>query len=307
MKTPPLEKIKKEDPVSDDDMAHFPVNYGENYLYILEVDPNHVHVFWEVVPETIPENVKKGSACEHDLTLRFYNESQEGSYEGNPVCLDIFVNGYTNDRFITFDDPPSRYYAELGYYDNERGVFIPVCCSNHIETEVEEAKDISNSINNIELKRHILNEKLSKRSRTPAKQDEKKPETFEADIIGSKKHALNINRKERPGDKIDASGTTVHAKEDASAETGGTLDARQGEESDNKLRSISEKDIIEYYMTISDRMMSEPDFSPWRPVLESMSSEETLKTLWVPGTFEVCGADPLTTESHFSSLPSKSK
>ena len=108
----------------DDDLKHFPEKYHENYLYLLEVDPTHIHALWEVVPESIPDQV----LIRHpDLCLKIYCDFQECPCENRNLCFDLRVQGLRNDWFIELEKPLLRCQAELGYYDPSKSIFIPLC------------------------------------------------------------------------------------------------------------------------------------------------------------------------------------
>ena len=120
----------------DNDLAHFPEKYHENYLYLLEVDPTHIHALWEVIPENIPDQVLKNTLKHPDLCLKIYCDFQECARENLHVCFDLQVQGLKNDWFIELEKPLLRCQAELGYYDPLKSIFTPLCHSNELDIAI---------------------------------------------------------------------------------------------------------------------------------------------------------------------------
>lgn len=121
----------------DEDMAHFPDRYGENYLYLLEVDLNHVHAFWEIAPNSIPENILDKSREKADLCLKVFCDFLDDASQSSSVSCDIPVEDLIDDWFVELKDQPITCHVELGYYKAEKAIFIPICRSNILESPLK--------------------------------------------------------------------------------------------------------------------------------------------------------------------------
>ncbi len=219
----------------DIDIEYFPDKYGENYLYLLEVDPTHVHALWEVIPDSIPAQIREKSTDNPELCLKIYCDPKDSRLcEEHGVCLDLNVQGFINDWFVELEEPPVRCHAELGYYDPGEGVYIALCRSNDLNIFLgPEAK-------------FGLNE----------------PENQEIDE-----------------EKIEASETDPAAQQGGHDETNQSFENQQREERSHLMERITEKDIKDCYQFLPEKLLSDPDFSPWRSIIEKMSSEEAMRVL----------------------------
>jgi hypothetical protein len=120
--------------VPGDDKAHFLSKYDENYLYLLEVDPTHIHAFWEIIPDCIPDQILKRYPNSTDLCLKIYCNFQN-HYS---FCVDLNVQGLINDWFIELERPLVKCHAELGYNDPGKGKFVSLCRSNNLDILLEQ-------------------------------------------------------------------------------------------------------------------------------------------------------------------------
>lgn len=131
------------------DMAFFPMQYGEKYLYLLEVDPSHLHALWQIVPEDVPDLMEGHVAEDPALLLRIYCLFKDSPVETPAICYDVSVQGLINTWFVAMEKPVTTCRAELGYADPETGAFISICCSNKLDIGGEQvtmpasAEDVS--------------------------------------------------------------------------------------------------------------------------------------------------------------------
>jgi hypothetical protein len=131
--------------VPDDDKTHFPRKYDQNYLYLLEVDPSHIHAFWEIIPDCIPDQILKTYPNNNDLWLKIYCNF----HNRYSLCIDLNVKGLINDWFIELASPLAKCHAELGYNDPRKRKFISLCRSNNLDVFPEkEFSDYSIEKNN---------------------------------------------------------------------------------------------------------------------------------------------------------------
>jgi len=132
-----IEHIKdsqtEENPMAGDDIAFFPMQYGENYLYLLEVDPSHLHALWEIVPEGEPDRVGAYFPEDPELRLRIHCLFKDSPSKTPEICYDIPVQGLINTWFVAMERPVTTCRAELGYADPETGAFISICLSNKLD------------------------------------------------------------------------------------------------------------------------------------------------------------------------------
>ncbi|MGA1863686.1 MAG: DUF4912 domain-containing protein [bacterium] len=117
----------------DDDKAHFPRKYNENYLYLLEVDPTHIHACWEIMPDCIPDQILKRCLSNKDFWLKIYCSLRDR----HTFCVDLNVQGLINDWFVEIESPLTRCHAELGYKDPGEEKFISLCRSNNLDVILE--------------------------------------------------------------------------------------------------------------------------------------------------------------------------
>lgn len=245
----------------DDDIAHFPDKYGENYLYILEVDPNHLHAFWEITPDTIPDRILKEILDSPALYLKVYYDFQNNPHEVKSFTVNLHVQKLINDRFIELDKPLIRCYAELGYYESYGAEFIPICRSNLMENSLDFVGDIN-----------------------PA---------------GLKKQEKDLKTADIPE-------AVPFPEIKAGIEMPEALDDYKEKGRSRLVREIKRDEIIEYYKNISDRLLSTPKFSPWRSIIESMSSHESTQKLSIPNTSDIYEEGHTETEFHSSNILSVS-
>ena len=125
----------------DDDKAHFPRKYNENYLYLLEVDPTHIHAFWEIIPDCIPDRILKRCLSYKNLWLKIYCNFRDRQN----LCVDLNVQGLINDWFVEIESPLTRCHAELGYKDPGKEKFVSLCRSNNLDV-IPEKEFSGNSI-----------------------------------------------------------------------------------------------------------------------------------------------------------------
>jgi len=126
--------------VPGDDIAFFPTQYGENYLYLLEVDPSHLHALWEIVPEGMLDRMGEHFPEYPELRLRIHCLFKDLPSETPEVCYDIPVRGLINTWFVEMERPVTTCRAELGYADPETGAFISICFSNKLDIAVERVR-----------------------------------------------------------------------------------------------------------------------------------------------------------------------
>jgi hypothetical protein len=115
--------------VPDGDKAHFPHKYDENYLYLLEVDPTHIHAFWEIIPDCIPDQILERCLKNKNFWLKIYCNFRDC----HSFCVDLNVQGLINDWFIELESPLAKCHAELGYSDPVKGKFVSICRSNDLD------------------------------------------------------------------------------------------------------------------------------------------------------------------------------
>ncbi|MGA1841718.1 MAG: DUF4912 domain-containing protein [bacterium] len=141
----------------DDDKAHFPHKYNENYLYLLEVDPTHIHAFWEITPDCIPDQILKRCLSNKKLWLKIYCNFRDS----HRFCVDLNVHGLINDWFIEIESPLTGCHAELGYKDPGEEKFVSLCRSNNLDVILEkESSDCSiEKINQSDVNSHVYEEK----------------------------------------------------------------------------------------------------------------------------------------------------
>ena len=193
-------------------MAHFPDKYGANYLYLLEVDLKHVHAFWEIAPNSVPEKILDKSWGKADLCLKVFYDYFDDRSEGRSVSCDIPAKGLINDWFVELKDQPTTCHVELGYYAAGQDLFIPVCRSNII------------------------------------------------------KSVLRPNIDDKRAEKGD---TVSHTE----AEDQGKGKGQERDKVSSLMESISREDVEDYYRSLSDRLVSPRKVSPWRSILDSLSSD----------------------------------
>ncbi|MGA1795686.1 MAG: DUF4912 domain-containing protein [bacterium] len=117
----------------EEDIAFFPMHYGENYLYLLEVDPSHLHVLWQIIPEGVPDLMGGDVVEDPELFLRIYCLFKDSPAETPAICYDVSVEGLINTWFVAMEKPVTMCRAELGYADPETGAFISICFSNKLD------------------------------------------------------------------------------------------------------------------------------------------------------------------------------
>jgi hypothetical protein len=220
--------------VPDEDMAHFRESYSENYLYLLEVDPSHVHVFWEVVSNMFPDRLLNNAQDTPPLSLKIYFDFLNHEYTS--VALDYEVSGLINDQFIEIDKPFFKCYAELGYYDEDTDVFVSLCSSNSLESLI----DLDSYTPPYQLVECI------------------NPDTMPEETIKKEEESLCPDH------------------------------------------SITSENIVEYYKTLSERLITKPFYTPWKSIIEHIDSMEAGKSVRINDVidiFEIGNSDP---EAHFS-------
>ena len=203
----------------DDDSINLPNHYGENYLYLLDVDPTHIHVFWEIIPESISDQSLKKSLKIPDLWLKVHCDFQDPLYESPHGSISLRVKGWINDWFVEIDRPLKRCYAELGYQEPGENRFTVLCHSNDLDLSLG-AEDI----------------------RYPMKEEQEK---------GPLPEKVIQKEENKP-----------------------SIESERQDKSFRRVDRITEEDIRAYYRLLPERLLTNPDFSPWRSILERMISDE---------------------------------
>lgn len=275
-------------------MAHFPTKYSENYLYLLEVDPNHICVFWEVISDTIKNGAMKDYSHTPSLSLKLHfspqrrhdnpvnnkRNSTDQHYDipGDPVTLDFQVNGLTNDICIELKEPFSKCFAELGYYKLTDNSYIPVCSSNTLENL---------------MKINIFKKKAVKKGPDgisgPSEKDEKGLHIITGSLSDStdQKKIVLDNRTET------GEGSQKKSKKE---------DYERKKDRPPHAHLITEKDVKTYYESLSNRIMPQPSFTPWRSIIESMSHKEADKRMRTSNNIYSYDENPPKEESYFSGV-----
>ncbi len=284
-------KLMKEYPVLDEDITHFPERYGENYLYLLEVDPNHLHVFWEITTESLPAQIIEKFPDQLYLNLRIKYDFKNHSKKAKSHYLDIHIHEFINDYYIEIKKSILRCHAELGYYDPDAGGFVPVCSSNFLEIEAQqEIESDQNHLESQELhktKGNVLAEKDINFIDTTKQQNQEL--SFTKKIKDSPKDTLIL-----PEDKIQ------------SPKKQKTPELPKADSRSYLVKNIDKSKIIEYYKTLLTKSAAPQNFTPWRLILESMSPKEVSKKMFISTAFNIHGStEHLQVEAHFSNHSQK--
>jgi len=108
---------------------------------LMEVDPRHVHAYWEVTAEdrALAAHRLGGEAPPVRWVLRFYGGApNEPDPIGHGLQFDVDVNLAPGSWYVTLPAPGRSYRADLGPVGSD-GRFVPACSSNTVHAPRSEA------------------------------------------------------------------------------------------------------------------------------------------------------------------------
>lgn len=254
--------VQREDFVPDEDITYFPLKYTENYLYLLEVDPNHLHLFWEIIPESLQS--------QNNLVLKLKYTYKNHSNARKEKLIELGVCEPSNDFFLEIRDKLYECKAEIGYYEN--GIFSSICHSNSLELEKYEENDSEleggqeiwpEGLNHN--KKIIENEPMNKRSKRGLK---------ELNSKDNKKQTEDKNQESSIGNKnLLSKGSPEKPEITALSEKQNT------EQESNRIylrKTLTKNKIIDYYKNLpkqsSDYVHDDAQFTPWRQIINNLNS-----------------------------------
>ena len=219
----------------ENDLEFFPEKYGENYLYILEVDQQHVHVFWEVNPEILPDHVLNDT-----LYLKIFYMDEKNSEKSISSSIDFHAQGFINNWFVELKEPLLKCHAQLGYYEMEKHTFIPLCQS-----------DILEGFTGSDLRQVLVGN-----------------DEYNTNAIS------HSSAQTRQG-MDELSNGTIRIDSEAPDEERGILPDRDNDrhgDLEKLMKSITDREIIDYYRALPKRPVSSfHELPPWRTLLHMMS------------------------------------
>lgn len=116
--------------------TELPETYGVTRLTLLEVDPHHVHAYWEITSEDRQRAVGQLGSTEGGVrwVLRFYDITYiDFNGQNAHSFFDIDVAGMTGNWYVDLWSDDKSYCAEIGPV-GAGGKFIPTCRSNIVHT-----------------------------------------------------------------------------------------------------------------------------------------------------------------------------
>jgi len=114
-------------------LTELPRDYGKTRLVLMEIDPRHLHAYWEVAPADRDAAVKKLGEAAQSWVLRFYDVTLI-QFDGTNAHshFDVFVDLAADNWYVELWATEKTYCAEIGPRAAS-GKFMPVTRSNFVQ------------------------------------------------------------------------------------------------------------------------------------------------------------------------------
>lgn len=95
----------------EDARAFFPRHFADVELVLIDVDPNHIHAFWNLPPAVI-ENARSRSGRDARMVLRLYPADSGAGAAAEPI--EVEVGGLQGRSYVGIWQPERRYRGMIG-------------------------------------------------------------------------------------------------------------------------------------------------------------------------------------------------
>lgn len=112
--------------VGEEARAHFPRQFTEAELVVIDVDPNHLHAFWHIPPAALDAARSRPGHADAPLVVRLF------VLDDSPAFTDTEVGGLQGRTYVGVWNPPRRYRATIGLRAAD-GSIAELASSNEVE------------------------------------------------------------------------------------------------------------------------------------------------------------------------------
>lgn len=95
----------------EDVRAFFPRDFVDVELVLIDVDPNHIHAFWNIPPAVL-ESARARSGSDATMVLRLYAVDDDPAVAGEPI--EVEVSGFQGRSYIGIWHAGRRYRGIIG-------------------------------------------------------------------------------------------------------------------------------------------------------------------------------------------------